>query len=213
MPFVPVPNTVEVQSVYELDLQVVENTMWFEHTGPVEAADVTALLVAVRDAIETNLLPLLSTTIKLVKLIGTLMDAVDSLSLVLAVSPAATGGNSAAPAPSNVSYAIQFASASRGRGTRGRNYVPVLQEAEITQNTINPTLRSQLVAAYQAVGGAGADAGFQHVIAHRFSGSTIVAGKKVSTPLTVGVTFPVTTYLTADGIIDSQRRRLPGRGR
>jgi hypothetical protein len=48
------------------------------------------------------------------------------------------------------------------------------------------------------------------VIASRFSG---VDGDGKPIPRAVGVTTPVTSVVIVDGIVDSQRRRLPGRGK
>jgi hypothetical protein len=48
------------------------------------------------------------------------------------------------------------------------------------------------------------------VIASRFSGVDPDTGKPI--PRTAGVTTNVITVVAADLVIDSQRRRLPGRG-
>src|SRR5882672_1879815 len=73
MAFVPVANTVEVQSVYELAGQVVENTFYYEFPSAPAEADIVALLTAVKTVIVDHLIPLLTSSITLVRLIGTLL--------------------------------------------------------------------------------------------------------------------------------------------
>ena len=205
MAFIPVANTVEVEAVFELDGQIVENTISYWKPGGVSLSDINDLLAAVNAAITTNLMPLLHNSIQLVRLIGTLLDAADSVGAVLSVIPAVPGGNAGSTSlPSNVAFAVQFKTALSGRSHRGRNYVPgIPATARSAPNTISSTYRDSLLTAYIAIGAAGADAGFQHVVVSRFADHA---------PRTTGIVTPITSYASADLTVDSQRRRLPGRG-
>lgn len=210
MPFVPVPNTLAIQVVYELDLQVVENTLYYEKSTGWDATSISEFLNTIRMTIETELLPVLSSTLKLVRVIGTLLDAVDAISLTLSVSPSVAGGDSTDAMASNESFTISFLTASRGRSFRGRNYIAGLtQGIKFDANHVTSTFRTALLAAYTELRAIGADDGAQMVVVSRFSGVD-ADGKPI--PRVTGVTTQITGFATYDTVIDSQRRRLPGRG-
>lgn len=205
MPFVPVPNTLMVEVVFEYDSQVVENTLYFERPeGAIDGAEILALLNAIRTTIQTELLPLLTSTIQLVRLVGTLLDAVDAISVTLNVSPPVAGGVAGEALPNNVTYAIQFKTNSRGRSFRGRNFIAGIPADGVDGNQIDPTMRTGLLAYYSELSSVAASEGWQHVVVSRISNGN---------PRVTGVTTVVSAYATADAYIDSQRRRLPGRGR
>lgn len=205
MGFVPVPNTVQVEVVYELDSQVVENVLYFEMTSAPTLTEVNALLDEIRAAIVDQLLPLLHNSIQLVRLVGTLLTEIDSFGSILTVVPAVPGGNSTSTSlPNNATFAVQFATALRGRSFRGRNYVPgIPATARGTPNLLTSAFRDDILDAYQTICQAPASDGWTHVVVSRSSGGVDRAE---------GVTTPVTAYTAADLTLDSQRRRLPGRG-
>ena|SRR6267378_3168258 len=214
MPFVPVPNTVEIEAVYSQDGQIMENTMYFQFPSAPTLAQITALADDVRVAIHDNLLPLLSTTIQLLRVIGTLLDVADGLQFISTTGLPAAGSDSSAPVPSDVSFAISLRTGRRGRSFRGRNYLAGLHRDSLGSsiNTITTAFANAAVAAYTDIAAAGSDAGFVMGVVSRFSGFTIVAGKKVPTPRVTGIFTPITTIEVTDFTVDSQRRRLPGRG-
>jgi len=204
MAFVPVPNTVQVESVYEWQGQTVENTAYFELPGVVTLADVGDLLTIVRGRIEEDLMPLLSTSIALVRLVGTLLTAIDSLSLVMGISPPTAGGVTGESAPNNVTYTITFLTPARGRSFRGRNYVPGISNGSINGNDIDATFRTGLLAYYTALQAEAEANGWTMVVVSTVSGGV---------DRVTGVTTPINGFTTFDFTVDSQRRRLPGRGR
>jgi len=204
MAFVPVPDVIEAEVVWEWDGQVVENTLYFLNDSGWSAGSILEHLEDLRDVIVSQLIPLLPSSIQLVRLVGTLLDAVDAVSVTLSVSPAVVGGVALESVPSNVSYAIQFKTDLRGRSFRGRNYIPGIPNDKINTNTITSGDRTSFTAAYEAISAVGVDLGRRHVVVSRFSAGA---------PRTIGLATPVTAIATADATVDSQRRRLPGRGR
>lgn len=204
MPFVPVPNTVMVEAVYEWAGQTVENTMYFEATvGAPTEGSISDLLDNVRTVIETELLPLLSTGIQLVRMVGTLLTAIDALSVTLSVNPPAAGGVPDEAMPNNVSYVVSFLTSQRGRSFRGRNYVPGLPQTAVTGNDITPGARTALLSFYETLAAAVVADEWLMVVVSRFS---------LGQARTTGVTSPIIAFTTYDTVVDSQRRRLPGRG-
>lgn len=213
MPFVPVPNTVQVNTVFEMDGQEVEMTSYFEKAGGVTLTNIEDLLDRINALLVTGLLPFLGNTIKLIRLVGNLLDAADSLQAILNIDPAVEGGATGAAAPNNVALCMSLRTASRGRSFRGRNFIPGIPRDLITESSVNTgsvTAYTDFYAAYMDVG---ADLGFEMVVVSRYSGYTVVDGKKVPTPRVTGITTPVTAAYVVDRTVDSQRRRLPGRGR
>lgn len=204
MAFIPVPNTVMVEAVFEQAGQIVENTMYFENVdSSTDAGGITALLTEIRNTIQTELLPLLSSTIQLVRLVGTLLDAVDAISITLNVSPPTAGGVGGGAAPNNVSYTISFLTASRGRSFRGRNYIAGIPDDARAGNVIDADFRTGLLAYYTELRATTSEEGWQMVVVSRYHNHL---------PRVTGVTTPITSFTTYDTVVDSQRRRLPGRG-
>lgn len=203
MPFVPVPNTVQVEVIYEWNGQVVENTFYIESTAAWAANGISDLLELIRGIIATDLMPTLSSAIQLVRLVGTLLDAVDAVSVVLNVSPPISGSVAAESLPNNVTYTITFLTNQRGRSFRGRNYVPGLTIDSVSSNTIAAGVRTALLDFYTTLRAAILESNYTMVVVSRFSNGAA---------RTTGVTTPITGFTTYDATLDSQRRRLPGRG-
>jgi hypothetical protein len=196
-----------------LDNQQIENTLCFQsELGVVTSADCLALADALTAwVVGTYFLQLPSAVLGQY----TSVRAVD-----VANGPGAdfsffgaAGEIADDPMPNEVTLSVSFRTATTGRGSRGRNYVAALPRANVLGNVVDGAHIASLIVAYQGINAAISATGFVHSVFHRFSGFTIVDGKKVPTPLTVGVAQPVTSYVVADTIVDAQRRRGPGRGR
>lgn len=210
MPFVPVADTLLVETVFELDGQIVENTSYFENPTGWTVESVAAFLDDVRVLIAEELMPLLSGVTQLVRLVGTLLDAVDALSFVLNVTPPVSGGGGGTPLPNNSTYTITFQTAGRGRSNRGRNYIPGLStNSRASTNVIDPTFRTGALAFYSALMALAVTHDATMVVVSRFSG---VDSDHKPIPRVAGVTSVITGFGTADTKLDAQRRRLPGRG-
>lgn len=210
MPFVPVPNTLMVEVVFEKSGEVVENTMYYERPDGWTLEVAEGFLGALRTIIQEELMPLLSTTIQLVRLVGTLLDAVDSFSVTQTVSPPFGGSDGGFALPNNVAYTVTFLTAQRGRSFRGRNYVTGMTDGDLSgPNNVDSDFRTGVLAYYDTLRAVGIPSNTIMVVVSRFSGVDS-AGKPI--PRAVGVTTPITGFTTFDTVLDSQRRRLPGRG-
>jgi|SRR5690242_1658735 len=113
------------------------------------------------------------------------------------VSPAENGTRAGTSEAANVTLATSLRAGLAGRAYRGRYYVPGVIEADVNPNdtAISGIVTTLAVAATNLIGPA-LPAGFTLVIFHRFDNlfSTIVS-------------------YVVENLIDSQRRRLAGRGR
>jgi hypothetical protein len=210
MAFVPVPNTIQVDVIYMIDSQGVENTLYFENPDGWDLASIEAFLINLRDLIQTELMPLLSVSIQVIELVARLLDTASSIGFTMPATPGVTGGNPNEPAPNNVTYTVSFRTGLTGRSFRGRNYVPGIPNDQISTNTILADFRTGVLAFYTELKTLATDAGLSWVVVSRYSGVDS-DGKPI--PRVTGVTTPIQSVGTADFTVDSQRRRLPGRGR
>lgn len=213
MTFVPVPNCAAVDVIYDLDNQTIENTLFYTMASGPTLTDLQALLDAVNETIRGNIMPLLSSTLHLLRVVGQLIDVIDGLTAISTVSLPFAGGSPDEPTPSNVAGCISLRTAHAGRSFRGRNYIPALPNGQVALNTMSEGFLTSLAGGYLALRTNMSEIGWTHVVVSRFSGFTIVGGRKVPTPRTVGIATPVTNAIFVDATVDSQRRRLPGRGR
>lgn len=211
MPFVPVPNTLLVEPQFEWDGQRCENTYYFERATGWIGEDVMNFLSEITALIESDLMPLLSSTLKLVRTVGTLLDAVDALSLTYTPPAPISGSDINQPMPNSVSYTVSFLTAKRGRSNRGRNFALGLTTSDASANTINAATRTGLLAYYSLLRTmAASEYSATMVVVSKYSGY-LPNGKPA--PRAVGLTEPITSFTTFDPTLDSQRRRLPGRGK
>lgn len=211
MPFVPVPNTALIEIVYEWDGQIVENTIYYRKSTTPILADLEVLTDEIRAYIIDQLLPALTSAISLIRVVGTLLDAVDGLQVISTTDLPVAGGGGASQ-PNNVTICVSLKTASRGRSARGRNYIPGLAQGYITGNTITTVIQNAFETVWTGLIAIGGDDGWSQVVVSRFSGFTIVDGKKVPTPREEGITHAITSAVIVDRTTDSMRRRLPGRG-
>jgi hypothetical protein len=214
MPFVPVTDTVAIDVIYDWDGQIVENTLYYKMASPSDAA-IAAQVDVVTAYIRDTIMPLLTQLISLVRVVGTLLDAVDAFTVTNTTDLPQAGSiltGTAKSFPGNVTMAVSFRTAAAGRSGRGRNYVPGLVDLRDGNSLLDDVYAGEVVDAWAGLRTLGSEDGWSQVVVSRFSGFTIVDGKKVPTPRVAGVTHVVTSTILTDRTLDSQRRRLPGRG-
>lgn len=205
MPFVPVVNAARVEVRFTWNLQRVENTLWFLKSAPIGVGDIEILIADVRDHWIANMIPLQPNEVQLSEVFG--RDYTNDESYEATVNPAAptfgTYGNNALP--NNVTISLKLGTGLAGRANRGRNYWIGLIESEVTQNTVSASFITAITAAYATmIGFESVSAGWTWVVVS-FQENGVVRAS--------GQSLSVTSVNVADPIIDSQRRRLPGRGR
>lgn len=204
MPDVYNPNVAKVDVIHMWDGQRVENTLYFYATTEPVYADLLSLATAVRDYWQANMLPLMSSQVAFMEVEVTKMEPVPAeYANVAALSPNIGADNNPA-LPNSVTLAVSFRTGLTGRSYRGRNYWLGLTEPNVTNNEVSPGLAVNIVAAYSGMSGAASIApGWTWSVYSR-----IVNG----VPRETGLSQDVTSVSIVDYTIDSQRRRLPGRG-
>jgi hypothetical protein len=107
--------------------------------------------------------------------------------------------------PNNVTVAASLRSNLTGRSARGRWYWQGLTEPQVTGNAIAAGVLTSIDAALTNLQSSIDGAGFAWVIVSFFTNNAPRVGGPVY--------FTVVDIVFVDDVVDSQRRRLPGRGR
>jgi hypothetical protein len=204
MAFIPVDKVAQANIRALLFGQRIENTLYFSQ--PVSGWDGAALLAAAT-ALSTwwndNLLPLLSASYILQSVFMRDLTSEDGDVVEWFGDNGEAGADTNASAPSNVAFVVKFLTGLAGRSFRGRNYIGGLGAENYTANAVALSTVNGIIAAYQdLIDGLVADVG-TWVVVSRFSAGA---------PRTAGLASPILTVGYSDLFVDSQRRRLTGRG-
>lgn len=211
MAFIPVPQCAQVQIVGQIDGQETINDLYFSHGSAITIVNLQALADAVDNWYWASILPELSNDFTYLRTIVTDLTT-NTSGVAFQSANTGTGGVTGEANPNNVAACISFRTALRGRNWRGRNYIPGVPGSVVTLNTISPTFVTNVQAGYRLLkfGGTAIPGDWSWVVVSRFSGVDV---NHKPIPRTSGVVELVTDALFVDSTVDSQRRRLPGRGR
>jgi len=203
MAFQSVPNTLEATIIATQSGEACYNTFYAHKGSTVSQADADGYAELVDIWVGAHWLPLMPGDY--------IYERTDVRGLTAAIDVAssanANAGNGALSntnLSNNASLAVKRRSAFTGRGARGRVYIPPpAPENMADDNHISTTFAGLIVAALDAMDTALGGVSLEQVIVHR-----VAAG----VPLTTAVVFSVVEWVVVDRVIDSMRRRLPGRG-
>lgn len=201
--FIPLPDCGRVVMQYTIYGQTVENVFYWNHGSPYDAATIAALALAVQGSWVTNLKPILPPAAVLNSITAT---ATDAASGVQHVAPVGSAGSNAGAGMETIgnTLAIKFGTGVSGRSYRGRMYFPILIEGLVSANVVDLSYAAGLVSAVTAFfQDVETDTGDKHVIASYQNDCAWRA---------TGVSTDVSSYSYVDRNLDSQRRRLSGRG-
>lgn len=206
----PVPRTYAARLYQELHDQLIMNTINIflpVGTGLGLNDPATANLIGgvVHDAFKDAFYAVLSSDIKMVRWECQYIGSIDGV--VSESSSIATGLVSNAALPGNVALCLSLRTGLSGRSRRGRIYLGGIPENYVTANEITAELASSInTKATEFLGdiATGLEGQGEVVVISRY------ANKQLRTEPLVTV---VTDMLLKDRVVDSQRRRLTGRGR
>lgn len=204
MPSIPVLNVLQANIRFTLDAQQIENVLNFiypvdDFEGAADSVYSTlndvwwaAIRTYLSDAVFSN-----ETYI---------VDLNDINGAVATKQPFTPnrGANGNYGVPNNSAFVITHRTASRGKSYRGRTYISGIATPNIEGNYITQGAADALVGAFNSMRTALAADNVLFCIVSRQQG-----GDK----LTVGQSTPVQLSVARDRVMDSQRRRSPGRGR
>jgi len=211
MPFVPVDRTALVELRFEAQGQQIENTLWFKGDDPIDPSSLTDIANAVHDWWFDNIRMLQSVNVVLRETVATDQTVDSGPQVAIAGDVLDVGGNTPNIYALGSTFVVSFRTLKRGRSFRGRNYVIGLTEDNVDGNSLVDGVSELWRVAYVQLITAATDVGFTWVVASRFHGVSGTPPRP--TPRPAGVVTPITSVVVVDQFIDSQRRRLSGRGR
>lgn len=205
MAFVPCTNVVQVNLVHKLHGQYCENTLYFYKTSAWTEVEMVDLMSAVISSWASNVMPQFSQDLTFTLVKARDLTTQTSLSMEQQVTPVVPGGVQVGAVPSNVAFSAKKVTGFAGRSARGRIYLAGLAESQIIGNEINALLQAAILTA------------LENFIGDILTNITDVIHVHISRffngqPREVGLMYPVENW-TSDIYVDSQRRRLTGRGR
>lgn len=203
MAFVSFPTACQLEARFIYDGQHVENVHHFDTATTLWTAEsMNDLAERYRLLWDGSFKPYAPPTLSLESIVVRSLSTSSSPAVEYTTSLPIAGTNAGPQLPNNVTYAVKWTTGLSGRSYRGRTYHIGLNESQVIGNNLDGTYRIAMVAAYSQFPAwfAAEDAIF--VIASRVSDGA---------ERSPGITTPV-VGCTIDPVIDSQRRRLPGRG-
>lgn len=204
MAFVPFPNCASVELIFTEDSQRIENRYHVEQDTPYDETSLAVLAALFATWWDDNIQPQVSNSVTLVSIIARALDTASSPAVEYTAGLPNNGAISVSPAlPNHVTCAVKWTTGLRGRSFRGRTYHIGLVESQVNGNTIVASNVTELIAGYSDLLTDLEGLPGELVIASR-----IANGVERTTGLTTQV-----AGVFIDATVDSQRRRLPGRGR
>jgi hypothetical protein len=209
MAFIPAVNTARVEMVFHENGCIIENVYHVLKGSAFGGTDLTDIAQAFRDWWDAELQSVVADDVAL--------DLIKVRNMTTATSPAIeftdglplVGGSGGGALPNNSTLAIKWTTGFAGRSFRGRTYHIGLTDNDLANTvSIDSTAQSFFAAAYEALIGAVSDLSMDLVVASFFSGVD-VNGDPI--PRSTAVLTPIVGAVV-DTALDSQRRRLLGRG-
>jgi hypothetical protein len=198
-----VPFTIQCDVVFLLFGQRVENVIDVEVPGGIDAAVIADTANEVGAWVLSDYLPLLSASVVFLNVEAKNLNIPSGGVAVFNAPPGSVGGIVSPAEPGNVSFCVSLRTALSGRSFRGRKYVPGIPANKRTENTIDAAWAADIVAAFNNL-----------ISILNALDKFLVVVSRVADGLerTIGVATHVDNASIVDLFIDSQRRRLTGRG-
>jgi hypothetical protein len=203
MAFQRVPNTMQVDVLYLLFGQRVENVFYIQAVDGIDAvvlADTADMMI---NWVSTQLMPALSVDLTFIGVEVRNLDI--EAGSIIARTPAVpvNGGTAVSSEPGNVSFCVSLRSLSAGRSFRGRKYIPGMPITQRVGNTVQPGWVTDLLDAFNNL-----------ITVLNAADRLLVVVSRIAAGVAriEALATPVVSVTNTDFFIDSQRRRLTGRG-
>jgi hypothetical protein len=203
MAFIPASAVAEIEMRASLYTERVENTLYFKKdTGSIDQTALDALTNFMDEEWNTAWKPILQAQYTFREVYGTDLTSATSFVSTNVDHAGVTGSAEGVASPGSVAFCVSFRTGNRGRSGRGRNYWTSVPTSQITGNFLSPTYRNLILAVYNRLILTPPSGWTWGVLSRFHSGAARVAG----------LFQPITTVVAVDDALDSQRRRLAGRG-
>lgn len=203
-PFIPAPNVAKLQAIFDYNGAKVQNVYHFQRSEPYDVDTMTDLAGVFSSYWNAGFAEYLDTTNSLSSIEVTALDEESSPGIVYTTGLPINGDNSVDEnLPGNVTVAVRWNTALRGRSYRGRTYHVGLSKANVTDNRVVGLVAIALQEKY-----GGMTLGQGTWVGHTM---VVVSYMSHKTWRTTAVCTPIIACYV-DQYTDSQRRRLQGRG-
>lgn len=207
MAFIPTVNGVRVDLLYRnvTTSQVFNNSLYFLGGSSWDQTEMLALAAKIKTWVVASLIPIIDDAIEFFEVGVTDISSATGLAVSYTTGLPVAGSHNSPIMPANVTLAVTFATALRGRSYRGRNYWPCFGDDQVTQDHVENATITAIVAGYNALLAVDMSTANNAVwsVLSRFTNNG---------PRGAGVLTPVTAARVADNVVDTQRRRLQGHG-
>lgn len=203
MPFIPAVNCARVEFRMTLDTQQVENVAHFRFlAGAPTQLDLSTLVAFCLAWWVNSYSNVIVDDVVLTEVVATALNA-DTGPQATVSGGGATGDIVAESMPGNVAFCLTKRTASIGRSARGRWYAVGLAESTVNVNNLSVVDASAFAVRVHNLFVAAPPTGWEGVV---------VSYQHNGLPLVTATIYPIISVIARDTIVDSQRRRLPGRG-
>jgi len=202
MAFTPTPNAVRSSLRMTLHGENVINTLWHLLPSPAAAADLQAINTYLIAWWSNNIAANLSEDIVLVEVTSIAQDSSSAPSV--SVGTVVEGGIIGGALPGNCCITLKFNTNARGRTGRGRNYISGLRETDVQGNQIDAARAEALRAGYDML-----RTGTPPIVGMNW---ILASFQQDGVPRGQGQVRDIIGVQVVNLDIDSQRRRLTGRG-
>ena len=203
MAFVPAPNTIQCDILFMLYGQRVENVVHVEVPGGVDAPTIQDTANEVGNWVEDSYLPYLSEQIVFLGVEAKNLS-IEAGGVAIYNAAANTHGGVNGPAvPGGTAFCVSLRTAASGRSYRGRKFVPGVPESSRVGNQVTSDYAALMLAAFNDL-----------IAVLTAVDKILVIVSRIADGVSrvTAVTTPVTSPAAVDLNLDSQRRRLTGRG-
>lgn len=202
MAFVPLPLGFKAEVKFSLAGELMVNVYHFKSTVPVTTVNMTIIAEIIRDAWVAQVQDLQGAAVSLQEIVMTDISVEDGAQVIFVDDLPQAGQALGELLPFNVAVVISNKSGFTGRSRNGRTYIGGFTENFVAGSTPAIEILTNLLAYHITIADSAGAADASFGVA-----SYISDGE----PRTEAVFTPYDVF-TVDGVTDSQRRRLPGRG-
>jgi len=203
MAFQEVINTVQIEVRMELHGEPYENTFFYQRATEPTQAELQALVNDLGDYVVSDWLQLVGDEMVGNSVYGRGLTYAEDIQAISLAPSGVAGAYTSATEAGSVCIAIKRTAGLTGRSTRGRIYFGGIPEVKQSGNTLDPTYGLDVVEMIEGFDAVAIALSWTPVIVSRFNAGIVRPS---------GVTYPIVTWQLDNFDIDSQRRRLAGRG-
>ena len=202
--FTTFPQVIQFEAVYNWDGQICQNVIHYRGSIGFTATNVVPLCAEFVSKWNATMKAYMPSVLSLTGIKVTDLSSQSGWTFFYQTGLPIVGTSAGASLPNNCAVVITKRTGKRGRSYRGRIYQPGLTELHTTGNVVQTTPLNAFIAFWEDMRffDTGVVECYMQVISRFQDGVQLAVGEATDV-----------TNLTSEGTVDSQRRRLPGRGK